>query len=155
MNLRVFLISYVTDGTVAILMSSLFFCIPSNLPRCCGRSGDGTSASLPLIAFPRSAHSALHMQGFVIQQHDENRNKTKATISSLRVSRRAGGNRSLISLFLFPAVVKMEVLNHRPRSGSRLVSCCGRSVTRRQSCSFLIVLSLTKIQFTALGSSTR
>ncbi|XP_060929334.1 solute carrier family 13 member 2-like [Limanda limanda] len=25
---------FVTDGTVAILMSSLFFCIPSNLPRC-------------------------------------------------------------------------------------------------------------------------
>lgn len=85
----------------------------------------------------------------------KNRNKTKAKISTLRVSRRAGGNLSRISLFLFPAVVKMEVLNHWLRSGSRFVSCCGRSVTWRRSCSFLIALSLTKIQFTALGSSTR
>ncbi|XP_075905795.1 solute carrier family 13 member 2-like isoform X2 [Nelusetta ayraudi] len=40
--------SYVTDGTVAILMSSLFFCIPSNLPRCCGRCRDGASAEAPV-----------------------------------------------------------------------------------------------------------
>ncbi|XP_040040214.2 solute carrier family 13 member 2 [Gasterosteus aculeatus] len=39
--------TYVTDGTVAILMSSLFFCIPSKLPRCCGRSEDGASAEAP------------------------------------------------------------------------------------------------------------
>ncbi|XP_054452874.1 solute carrier family 13 member 2-like [Anoplopoma fimbria] len=38
---------YVTDGTVAILMSSLFFCIPSKLPRCCGRSEDGAPAEAP------------------------------------------------------------------------------------------------------------
>ncbi|XP_076590942.1 solute carrier family 13 member 2-like [Chaetodon auriga] len=38
---------YVTDGTVAILMSSLFFCIPSNLPRCCGKSKDGAPAEAP------------------------------------------------------------------------------------------------------------
>uniref|UniRef100_UPI0037E986DC solute carrier family 13 member 2-like n=1 Tax=Semicossyphus pulcher TaxID=241346 RepID=UPI0037E986DC len=39
--------TYVTDGTVAIFMSSLFFCIPSNLPRCCGKSEDGTPAEAP------------------------------------------------------------------------------------------------------------
>ncbi|XP_031717149.1 solute carrier family 13 member 2-like [Anarrhichthys ocellatus] len=39
--------TYVTDGTVAILMSSLFFCIPSKLPRCCGRSEDGAPAEAP------------------------------------------------------------------------------------------------------------
>ncbi|KAL6116196.1 slc13a2 [Pungitius sinensis] len=39
--------TFVTDGTVAILMSSLFFCIPSKLPRCCGRSEDGASAEAP------------------------------------------------------------------------------------------------------------
>uniref|UniRef100_A0A8D3DK97 Solute carrier family 13 member 2 n=1 Tax=Scophthalmus maximus TaxID=52904 RepID=A0A8D3DK97_SCOMX len=38
---------YVTDGTVAILMSTLFFCIPSNFPRCCGRSRDGAPAEAP------------------------------------------------------------------------------------------------------------
>ncbi|XP_071352372.1 solute carrier family 13 member 2-like [Trachinotus anak] len=38
---------YVTDGTVAILMSALFFCIPSNLPRCCGKSRDGAPAEAP------------------------------------------------------------------------------------------------------------
>ncbi|XP_070761482.1 solute carrier family 13 member 2-like [Enoplosus armatus] len=38
---------YVTDGTVAILMSALFFCIPSNLPRCCGKSEDGAPAEAP------------------------------------------------------------------------------------------------------------
>uniref|UniRef100_A0A8C7R8E6 Solute carrier family 13 member 2 n=1 Tax=Oncorhynchus mykiss TaxID=8022 RepID=A0A8C7R8E6_ONCMY len=32
---------YVTDGTVAILMSTLFFMIPSQLPRCGGYSEDG------------------------------------------------------------------------------------------------------------------
>uniref|UniRef100_A0A8C5H1F5 Solute carrier family 13 member 2 n=1 Tax=Gouania willdenowi TaxID=441366 RepID=A0A8C5H1F5_GOUWI len=30
--------TFVTDGTVAILMSSLFFCIPSKMPRFCGNS---------------------------------------------------------------------------------------------------------------------
>ncbi|XP_069545729.1 solute carrier family 13 member 2-like [Brachyistius frenatus] len=43
---------YVTDGTVAIFMSSLFFCIPSNFPRCCGRSRDGgfpAEAPKPLL----------------------------------------------------------------------------------------------------------
>ncbi|XP_041664797.1 solute carrier family 13 member 2-like [Cheilinus undulatus] len=39
--------TYVTDGTVAILMSSLFFCIPSKLPRCLGGSADETSANAP------------------------------------------------------------------------------------------------------------
>ncbi|XP_049926706.1 solute carrier family 13 member 2-like [Epinephelus moara] len=38
---------YVTDGTVAILMSALFFCIPSNLPRCWGTSEDGAPAEAP------------------------------------------------------------------------------------------------------------
>ncbi|KAM9358967.1 solute carrier family 13 member 2-like [Symphorus nematophorus] len=38
---------YVTDGTVAILMSALFFCIPSNLPRCWGKSKDGAPAEAP------------------------------------------------------------------------------------------------------------
>ncbi|KAM7399424.1 hypothetical protein PAMP_018697 [Pampus punctatissimus] len=38
---------YVTDGTVAILMSALFFCIPSNLPRCCGKSEDGAPVEAP------------------------------------------------------------------------------------------------------------
>uniref|UniRef100_A0A3Q1C4J1 Solute carrier family 13 member 2 n=1 Tax=Amphiprion ocellaris TaxID=80972 RepID=A0A3Q1C4J1_AMPOC len=38
---------YVTDGTVAILMSSLFFCIPSNLPRCFGKSKDGSPPEAP------------------------------------------------------------------------------------------------------------
>ncbi|XP_055081834.1 solute carrier family 13 member 2-like isoform X2 [Periophthalmus magnuspinnatus] len=38
---------YVTDGTVAILMSSLFFCIPSSLPPCCCGSSDGASAEAP------------------------------------------------------------------------------------------------------------
>ncbi|XP_070826646.1 solute carrier family 13 member 2-like isoform X2 [Chaetodon trifascialis] len=45
---------YVTDGTVAILMSSLFFCIPSNLPRCCGKSKYGRSAGMspsPLLSW--------------------------------------------------------------------------------------------------------
>ncbi|XP_068440312.1 solute carrier family 13 member 2-like isoform X2 [Clinocottus analis] len=39
--------SYVTDGTVAILMSSLFFCIPSKWPRSCGKSEDGAPAEAP------------------------------------------------------------------------------------------------------------
>ncbi|XP_068566308.1 solute carrier family 13 member 2-like [Cebidichthys violaceus] len=38
---------YVTDGTVAILMASFFFCIPSKLPRCCGMSEDGAPAEAP------------------------------------------------------------------------------------------------------------
>uniref|UniRef100_A0A3B5B5S9 Solute carrier family 13 member 2-like n=1 Tax=Stegastes partitus TaxID=144197 RepID=A0A3B5B5S9_9TELE len=38
---------YVTDGTVAILMSSLFFCVPSNLPRCFWKSKDGSPAEAP------------------------------------------------------------------------------------------------------------
>lgn len=46
-----FPIRYVTDGTVAIFMSALFFCIPSNLPRCCGKSRDGMSACMVLIIF--------------------------------------------------------------------------------------------------------
>lgn len=36
--------SYVTDGTVAILVSMLFFVVPSELPRCggygCDKEGD-------------------------------------------------------------------------------------------------------------------
>uniref|UniRef100_A0A8C2Z2H8 Solute carrier family 13 member 2 n=1 Tax=Cyclopterus lumpus TaxID=8103 RepID=A0A8C2Z2H8_CYCLU len=39
--------TYVTDGTVAILMSSLFFCIPSKWPRCGGTSEDGAPAKAP------------------------------------------------------------------------------------------------------------
>ncbi|XP_039986376.1 solute carrier family 13 member 2-like isoform X2 [Xiphias gladius] len=44
---------YVTDGTVAILMSALFFCIPSNLPRCWGTSSDGApaEAASPLLSW--------------------------------------------------------------------------------------------------------
>ncbi|KAK5868573.1 hypothetical protein PBY51_009573 [Eleginops maclovinus] len=38
---------YVTDGTVAILMSALFFCIPSKLPLCCGKSEDETPSEAP------------------------------------------------------------------------------------------------------------
>ncbi|XP_072318717.1 solute carrier family 13 member 2-like isoform X2 [Eucyclogobius newberryi] len=38
---------YVTDGTVAILMSSLFFCIPSSLPSSCCGSSNGASAEAP------------------------------------------------------------------------------------------------------------
>uniref|UniRef100_A0A8C2X927 Solute carrier family 13 member 2 n=1 Tax=Cyclopterus lumpus TaxID=8103 RepID=A0A8C2X927_CYCLU len=44
--------TYVTDGTVAILMSSLFFCIPSKWPRCGGTSEDGKSAApSPLLTW--------------------------------------------------------------------------------------------------------
>ncbi|XP_036975984.1 solute carrier family 13 member 2-like isoform X1 [Acanthopagrus latus] len=39
--------TYVTDGTVAIFMSALFFCIPSKLPGCCGESSDGAPAEAP------------------------------------------------------------------------------------------------------------
>ncbi|XP_022066450.1 solute carrier family 13 member 2-like [Acanthochromis polyacanthus] len=39
---------YVTDGTVAIFMSSLFFCIPSNLPRCFSKSKDGSPPEAPI-----------------------------------------------------------------------------------------------------------
>uniref|UniRef100_A0A671XNM0 Solute carrier family 13 member 2 n=1 Tax=Sparus aurata TaxID=8175 RepID=A0A671XNM0_SPAAU len=39
--------TYVTDGTVAIFMSALFFCIPSKLPRCCRKSSDGAPAEAP------------------------------------------------------------------------------------------------------------
>ncbi|XP_071756733.1 solute carrier family 13 member 2-like [Centroberyx gerrardi] len=38
---------FVTDGTVAILMSTLFFCIPSTLPRCGGTSEDGKPLKAP------------------------------------------------------------------------------------------------------------
>uniref|UniRef100_A0A8C7R362 Solute carrier family 13 member 2 n=1 Tax=Oncorhynchus mykiss TaxID=8022 RepID=A0A8C7R362_ONCMY len=38
---------YVTDGTVAILMSTLFFMIPSQLPRCGGYSEDGKPLKAP------------------------------------------------------------------------------------------------------------
>uniref|UniRef100_A0A4W5LLP3 Solute carrier family 13 member 2 n=1 Tax=Hucho hucho TaxID=62062 RepID=A0A4W5LLP3_9TELE len=38
---------YVTDGTVAILMSTLFFVIPSQLPRCGGYSEDGKPLKAP------------------------------------------------------------------------------------------------------------
>ncbi|XP_029964851.1 solute carrier family 13 member 2 isoform X1 [Salarias fasciatus] len=38
---------FVTDGTVAILMSSLFFCIPSKFPTCRGSADDGGSANSP------------------------------------------------------------------------------------------------------------
>nr|XP_020495035.1 solute carrier family 13 member 2-like [Labrus bergylta] len=45
--------TYVTDGTVAILMSSLFFCIPSKLPSCSRKSEDGASAEAvsPLLSW--------------------------------------------------------------------------------------------------------
>ncbi|KAF3847787.1 hypothetical protein F7725_020815 [Dissostichus mawsoni] len=49
--------TYVTDGTVAILMSALFFCIPSKLPRCCGRSED--ESLIPLQSIPPFAISIL------------------------------------------------------------------------------------------------
>ncbi|KAM3615722.1 uncharacterized protein V6R79_006722 [Siganus canaliculatus] len=39
--------TYVTDGTVAILVSSLFFCIPSKLPRFWGKSKEGPPAEPP------------------------------------------------------------------------------------------------------------
>ncbi|XP_077466773.1 solute carrier family 13 member 2-like isoform X2 [Stigmatopora argus] len=45
--------TYVTDGTVAVLMSSLFFCIPSKFPRC-GRTSDDegpTEAAPPLLTW--------------------------------------------------------------------------------------------------------
>ncbi|XP_029922914.1 solute carrier family 13 member 2-like [Myripristis murdjan] len=38
---------YVTDGTVAILLSVLLFCIPSRIPRCRGTSEDGQPLSAP------------------------------------------------------------------------------------------------------------
>ncbi|KAK6295890.1 hypothetical protein J4Q44_G00336030 [Coregonus suidteri] len=38
---------YVTDGTVAILMSTLFFVIPSQIPRCGGYSEDGKPLKAP------------------------------------------------------------------------------------------------------------
>ncbi|KAM3875246.1 solute carrier family 13 member 2-like [Diretmus argenteus] len=38
---------YVTDGTVAILMSTLFFCIPSKIPRLSGTSDDGKPHEAP------------------------------------------------------------------------------------------------------------
>ncbi|XP_052323491.1 solute carrier family 13 member 2-like isoform X1 [Oncorhynchus keta] len=38
---------YVTDGTVAMLMSTLFFVIPSQLPRCGGYSEDGKPLKAP------------------------------------------------------------------------------------------------------------
>uniref|UniRef100_A0A4W5NSE7 Solute carrier family 13 member 2 n=1 Tax=Hucho hucho TaxID=62062 RepID=A0A4W5NSE7_9TELE len=38
---------YVTDGTVAMLMSTLFFVIPSQLPRCGGYSEDGKPLKVP------------------------------------------------------------------------------------------------------------
>ncbi|XP_071216640.1 solute carrier family 13 member 2-like [Salvelinus alpinus] len=38
---------YVTDGTVAILMSTLFFVIPAQLPRCGGYSEDGKPLKAP------------------------------------------------------------------------------------------------------------
>ncbi|XP_035010715.2 solute carrier family 13 member 2 isoform X2 [Hippoglossus stenolepis] len=42
---------FVTDGTVAILMSSLFFCIPSNLPRCWSNDGAPAEAPSPLLTW--------------------------------------------------------------------------------------------------------
>uniref|UniRef100_A0A4W5NJT4 Solute carrier family 13 member 2 n=1 Tax=Hucho hucho TaxID=62062 RepID=A0A4W5NJT4_9TELE len=39
---------YVTDGTVAMLMSTLFFVIPSQLPRCGGYSEDGIVCLVPI-----------------------------------------------------------------------------------------------------------
>ncbi|XP_034461205.1 solute carrier family 13 member 2-like [Hippoglossus hippoglossus] len=42
---------FVTDGTVAILMSSLFFCIPSNLPRCWSNEGAPAEAPSPLLTW--------------------------------------------------------------------------------------------------------
>ncbi|KAG7282515.1 hypothetical protein CRUP_020230 [Coryphaenoides rupestris] len=39
--------TYVTDATVAIFMSSLFFCIPSELPRFSGKDGDGKPFKAP------------------------------------------------------------------------------------------------------------
>nr|XP_023834193.1 solute carrier family 13 member 2-like isoform X2 [Salvelinus alpinus] len=43
---------YVTDGTVAILMSTLFFVIPAQLPRCGGYSEDDLDRDTPLKAPP-------------------------------------------------------------------------------------------------------
>ncbi|CAL8361410.1 unnamed protein product [Merluccius merluccius] len=40
--------TYVTDGTVVIFMSSLLFCIPSELPRFSGKDEDGCTSSLSL-----------------------------------------------------------------------------------------------------------
>uniref|UniRef100_A0A8C6SH82 Solute carrier family 13 member 2 n=1 Tax=Neogobius melanostomus TaxID=47308 RepID=A0A8C6SH82_9GOBI len=42
---------YVTDGTVAILMSSLFFCIPSSLPSLSCLIGDSAEAPPPLLSW--------------------------------------------------------------------------------------------------------
>ncbi|XP_061537353.1 solute carrier family 13 member 2-like isoform X1 [Phycodurus eques] len=45
--------AYVTDGTVAILMSALFFCIPSKFPKCGRTSEDGgpAEAAPPLLTW--------------------------------------------------------------------------------------------------------
>ncbi|XP_038830120.1 solute carrier family 13 member 5-like isoform X1 [Salvelinus namaycush] len=43
---------YVTDGTVVILMSTLFFMIPAQLPRCGGYSEDDLDRDTPLKAPP-------------------------------------------------------------------------------------------------------
>ncbi|XP_077422069.1 solute carrier family 13 member 2-like [Vanacampus margaritifer] len=42
--------TYVTDGTVAILMSALFFCIPSKFPRC-GRTSEDDEVAPPLLTW--------------------------------------------------------------------------------------------------------
>ncbi|XP_062275313.1 solute carrier family 13 member 2-like [Scomber scombrus] len=52
--------TYVTDGTVAILMSALFFCIPSNLPRCCKKSEDGRPGPLPKLLPPLLNWDIVH-----------------------------------------------------------------------------------------------
>ncbi|XP_077397070.1 solute carrier family 13 member 2-like isoform X2 [Festucalex cinctus] len=52
--------TYVTDGTVAIFMSSLFFCIPSKFPRC-GRTSedDGPSEVAPPLLSWETVHEKM------------------------------------------------------------------------------------------------
>ncbi|KAK7882091.1 hypothetical protein WMY93_028265 [Mugilogobius chulae] len=51
---------YVTDGTVAILMSSLFFCIPSSLPPfCCGSSSEASTKVPPPLLTWNVVHQKL------------------------------------------------------------------------------------------------
>ncbi|XP_051933736.1 solute carrier family 13 member 2-like [Hippocampus zosterae] len=51
---------YVTDGTVAILLSALFFCIPSKFPRC-GRSSEngGPSEAVPPLLTWDTVHEKM------------------------------------------------------------------------------------------------
>lgn len=51
---------YVTDGTVAILMSSLLFCIPSSLPSClCGSSNGASDKAPPPLLSWSTVHQKL------------------------------------------------------------------------------------------------